>query len=83
MVVTPSHLNFHHLRYFHEVAREQSLTRAARRLRVAPSALSTQIRQLEEELGEALFVREGRGLVLTEAGALVPAYAHGSFALGA
>jgi LysR family transcriptional activator of nhaA len=70
-----SQLNFHHLRAFREVARDGRLTGAARRLRVAPSALSTQIRTLEAQLGELLFDRVGRRLVLTEAGALVLAHA--------
>ena len=53
-------LNYHHLRYFREVAREGNLTRAADRLNLSQSALSTQIRQLEERLGHSLFDRAGR-----------------------
>jgi len=68
-------LNYHHLQYFHAVAREGNLTRAARHLHVAQSALSTQIRQLEAQLGQALFTRQGRTLVLTEAGRIALAYA--------
>ena len=68
-------LNYHHLQYFHAVAREGNLTRAARHLHVAQSALSTQIRQLEAQLGQALFVRQGRTLVLTEAGRIALGYA--------
>lgn len=75
-------LNYHHLYYFRVVAREQHLTRAAGRLHVSQSALSTQIRQLEEQLGQALFLREGRTLALTETGRLVLDYAEGIFALG-
>jgi LysR family transcriptional activator of nhaA len=75
-------LNFHHLHYFWAVARQGNLTQAARALRVAPSALSSQIRQLEAQLGEALFRRQGRGLVLTEAGRLVLAQADTIFAAG-
>jgi LysR family transcriptional activator of nhaA len=75
-------LNLHHLRYFRAVARDGNLTRAGRQLRVAPSALSAQIRQLEDHLGHALFAREGRGLVLTEAGALALAHADAIFARG-
>lgn len=63
-------LNYHHLRYFRAVAHEGSLTRAARRLNLSQSALSTQIRQLEERLGHLLFERRGRQLHLTEAGRL-------------
>ena len=75
-------LNFHHLLYFWRVARIGHLTRAAQELHVAQSALSTQIRQLEDRLGEALFVREGRSLVLTDTGQLVLSYAENIFGLG-
>lgn len=76
-------LNFRHLHYFWVVAQEQHLTRAAERLHVSQSAVSTQVRQLEDELGHALFIREGRSLRLTEVGALVLGYADGIFNLGA
>lgn len=63
-------LNYHHLRYFREVARVGNLTRAAERLNLSQSALSTQIRQLEDSLGHRLFERAGRRLELTEAGGI-------------
>ncbi len=75
-------LNFHHLRYFWAVAKDGNLTRTAARLRVAQSALSSQIQQLEEELGNPLFRRERRQLVLTEAGKIVLAYAEEIFTTG-
>jgi LysR family transcriptional activator of nhaA len=75
-------MNFHHLHYFWAVACDGNLTRTAKRLRVAQSALSSQIRQLEDHLGHALFERAGRRLVLTEAGKLALAYAHDIFAAG-
>jgi LysR family transcriptional activator of nhaA len=75
-------MNFHHLRYFWAVARDGNLTSTASRLRVAPSALSSQIQQLEAQLGVALFERRGRRLALTEAGAIVLAYAEEIFAVG-
>ncbi|MBC7541930.1 MAG: LysR family transcriptional regulator [Candidatus Sericytochromatia bacterium] len=68
-------LNYHHLYHFWAVAKEGHLTRAAERIGVAQSALSTQIRQLEGQLGQALFSRKGRSLVLTEAGRIALAYA--------
>ncbi len=74
--------NFHHLRYFWAVAKDGNLTRTAARLHVAQSALSSQIRQLEEQLGEALFRREGRGLALTETGKIALAYAEDIFSAG-
>ncbi len=57
-----------HLRYVVAVADELSFTRAARVLRVAQPALSRQVRQLEEEIGVALFERTPRRVTLTEAG---------------
>ena len=80
--VSLERLNFHHLHYFWAVARDGNLTRTAARLRVSQSALSAQIRQLEADLGEALFLREGRGLTLTEAGRLALSYADDIFAAG-
>lgn len=65
---TMAHLNYHHLNYFRVVAKVGNLTQAAQQLHVAQSALSTQIRLLEAQLGQALFLRQGRRLVLTEAG---------------
>ena len=76
-------LNFHHLHYFWAVAKEGNLTRAATHLHVSQSALSAQIRQLEEQLGQALFARVGRGLQLTEAGQLALGYAESIFTAGA
>lgn len=75
-------LNYHHLHGFWAVAKEGHLTRAADRLHVSPSALSTQIRQLEDELGQALFERQARSLRLTEAGRVALAYAESIFATG-
>jgi LysR family transcriptional activator of nhaA len=75
-------LNFHHLHYFWAVAREGHLTRAATHLHVSQSALSTQIKLLEDELGQALFTRSGRALQLTEAGRLALSYADDIFTSG-
>lgn len=75
-------LNFHHLLYFWRVARAGHLTRAAQELHVSQSALSAQIRQLEERLGEALFERAGKRLVLTRTGQMVMSYAEDIFGLG-
>lgn len=77
-----SRLNFHHLHSFWAVAKEGHLTRAAQRLHVSQSALSAQIRLLEEQLGQALFHRVGRSLQLTEAGQLALGYAESIFASG-
>ncbi len=75
-------LNYHHLRYFWAVAHEGKLTRAAQRLNVSQSALSTQVKKLEDQLGHALFEREGRRLKLTEAGRVALDYADTVFAAG-
>ncbi|HIF76233.1 MAG TPA: LysR family transcriptional regulator [Sulfitobacter sp.] len=75
-------LNYHHLRYFQEVAREGNLTRAAARLNLSQSALSTQIRQLETRLGHPLFERTGRAMLLTEAGRIALDHAECIFAVG-
>jgi LysR family transcriptional activator of nhaA len=75
-------LNYHHLHYFWAVAREGSLARACRELRLAPSTVSGQIHALEASLGEKLFVRSGRQLVTTETGRVVFRYAEEIFALG-
>jgi LysR family transcriptional activator of nhaA len=75
-------LNYHHLRYFREVATEGNLSRAAQRLNVSQSALSMQIRNLEERLGHDLFERVGRKLVLTEVGHIALDHADRIFTAG-
>jgi len=75
-------LNYHHLRYFRAVAHAGNLTRAAAALNLAPSALSAQIRTLEARLGQALFERSGRRLVLTEAGRIALTHADAIEAAG-
>lgn len=75
-------LNYNHLRYFQAVAHEGNLTRAATRLNVSQSAVSVQIRHLEERLGQALFERRGRALHLTEAGRIALDHADSIFATG-
>ncbi len=75
-------LNYHHLYYFWAVAKEGNLTRAATQMHVSQSALSTQIKQLEDQLGQALFTREGRVLQLTEAGRVALTYAETIFETG-
>ena len=77
-----SRLNYHHLHYFWAVAKEGNLTRAALQLHVSQSALSTQIKQLEDQLGQALFTREGRVLQMTEAGRVALTYAQTIFETG-
>jgi DNA-binding transcriptional LysR family regulator len=64
-------------RYFLEVARTGSLTRASEQLHVAPSAVSRQIAKLEDRLGLALFERKGRGMQLSLAGERLATHVRG------
>ncbi|MFZ1683644.1 MAG: transcriptional activator NhaR [Candidatus Zixiibacteriota bacterium] len=75
-------VNYHHLLYFWLVAREGSLARACSELRLAQSTVSKQIHVLEEVLGQQLFEKSGRKLVLTERGRIVYRYAEEIFGLG-
>jgi DNA-binding transcriptional LysR family regulator len=62
------HMELRHLRYFVAVAEEQNVTRAAARLHVSQPPLSRQVRDLEEELGVALFEHGAKSVRLTEVG---------------
>ena len=75
-------LNYHHLKLFHAIAREGGLTRAAGRLNLSQSALSTQLGKLEAALGHRLFLRVGKRLELTEAGRIALDYADTAFGAG-
>lgn len=59
------------LRYFLEVAREGSVTRAAERLHISQPTLSKQLKDLEAELGKKLFVRSSFSVRLTDEGMLL------------
>lgn len=75
-------LNYHHLLYFWHVAKEGSIAKASETLMLAPPTISAQIKSLEQSLGEPLFNRRGRNLVMTDAGRMVFGYAEQIFALG-
>lgn len=75
-------LNYHHLKYFWMVAKEGSITQAAKSLHLSQPTLSSQIQKLEKSLGASLFDRKGRSMVLTDTGQTVFRYADEIFALG-
>ena len=75
-------INLKHLRYFWAVASHGSITKASQALHLTPQTISGQLRDLEESIGEKLFAREGRNLVLTETGRMVFSYADEMFQLG-
>lgn len=75
-------LNYHHLLYFWVVAKHGSVVRASEELRLAHPTISGQIHRLENVLGEKLFARKGRNLVLTDAGRVAFRYADEIFSLG-
>jgi LysR family transcriptional activator of nhaA len=75
-------LNYHHLLYFWHVARDGSVVRAAQNLKLSQPTITSQVRALEKALGQKLFQKKGRYLVLTESGRQVLRYAEEIFALG-
>ena len=75
-------LNYQHLLYFWVVAKEGGLVPAGKVLRLSHPTLSAQIRALEDRLGEPLFSRAGRKLVLTDVGRVALRYAEAIFGLG-
>ena len=76
------HINYNHLLYFWTVAREGSITRASEVLHITPQTISGQLKLLEETIGNPLFQRQGRGLILTDTGQVVNIYAEEIFSLG-
>ena len=75
-------LNYHHLFYFWTVVKAGSIHKAASELRISAPAISTQLKILEDQLGEKLLMRSGRRLVLTDTGRTVFGYAEDIFGLG-
>lgn len=69
-------MELRHLRYFLAVCEEMNFTKAAEKLMIAQPPLSRQIRDLEEEIGTSLFVREHHALRLTEEGLRFRTYAN-------
>ena len=77
-----ANLNFKHLRYCWAVAANGSIARAADILHLTPQTISSQLRELEEQLDVKLFEKSGRNLVLTDSGRMVFSYADEVFRLG-
>lgn len=75
-------LNYHHLLYFYVVAREGGLVAAGKVLHLSHPTLSAQVRALEDRLGQKLFTKVGRRLVLTDVGRTAYRYADEIFSLG-
>jgi LysR family transcriptional activator of nhaA len=75
-------LNYHHLLYFWTVVREGGVSKAAEKLRLSQPTISAQVKMLEDALGERLFQRKGRTLVLTDVGRVVDRYADEIFTIG-
>ena len=74
-------INFKHLRYFWAIAKSGSIARASAQLHVTPQSISSQLAELEEALGVALFRRVGRGLEISDIGQRVIKYAEEIFNL--
>ena len=67
-------LNFNHLFYFWVVSKYESLAKASGELKISSPSLSIQIKQLEDSVGEKLFVRSGRSIKLSEQGKLLKSH---------
>ncbi len=77
------HLNYSHLQYFWTVANEGSIVKAADVLHITPQTISGQLKLLDEAVGQPLFNKAGRRLVLSETGLMVFQYADAIFRAGA
>jgi len=77
------HLNYNHLQYFWAVAREGSIAKASESLHLTPQTISGQLKLLDEAVGQPLFNRVGRRLVLSDMGRVVFEYAEEIFSVGA
>ena len=75
-------LNYQHLFYFWNVANFESISQAAKHLRLAQPTISAQLKQFESVLGEKLFERSARNFKLSEVGQITYRYAEQIFSLG-
>ncbi|MGF1546594.1 MAG: transcriptional activator NhaR [Thiotrichales bacterium] len=76
-----TNINLKHLRYFWAVAAHGTIARASEILHLTPQTISGQLRELEEQVGNKLFQKSGRNLVLTDTGRVVFSYADEMFRL--
>ncbi|WP_243221336.1 transcriptional activator NhaR [Methylobacter sp. S3L5C] len=81
-LITMQRINYQHLFYFWNVAREESITRACEKLHLAQPTISGQLTVFEEAVGEKLFYKNGRKMALTDTGRVVFRYADEIFSLG-
>ena len=77
------HLTYNHMLYFWAVAREGSIVKASEALHLTPQTISGQLKLLEQAVGQKLFDRVGRRLVLSDTGRVVFEYADEIFSVGA
>lgn len=75
-------INYHHLFYFWMVAKTGTVSAAAKKLHLARPTVTAQVRELERSVGQKLLRQQGRGLVLTEFGQQIFAYAENIFSIG-
>lgn len=75
-------INYHHLFYFKVIAEEQSISKAAEKLRLGQPTLSAQLKQFESAIGVTLFERQHKKLFLTEEGKIAFDYARTIFKIG-
>ncbi len=75
-------LNYHHLFYFWMTVKAGTVAAAAESLHLARPTVAAQIKELEKSVGQKLFRKQGRGLVLTDFGKQVHGYAEEIFSIG-
>lgn len=75
-------INYHHLFYFKTIAEEETVSKAAKKLRLGQPTLSAQLKQFEHTLGVQLFERHHKKLILTEQGRIALEYSKNIFKMG-
>lgn len=75
-------INYHHLYYYWVICKEMNITKASKKLRLSQSTVSAQLKQLEDNFGHKLLIREKNSLKISETGKIVLDYANSIFSLG-